>query len=94
MKAPAPMMFLPLLLAFPAAAQEEGVRDELTRLFDQVHKDLKEIDRLLLDAGKERDAAEKSAEAISGMRKILEQAQGRERSVVQAIEEILRKAPT
>lgn len=90
-------LFLPFLLLAPAAfAQEpeEAVREDLTRLFDQVHKDLQEIDRLLLEAGDDREAAEKSAEAVEGMKKILERVQGHGRSAVKSIEEILRKAPT
>jgi HEPN domain-containing protein len=100
MKAPLariPTLFLPFLLLAPAASPqepEEGVKEDLTRLFDQVHKDLKEIDRLLLEAGNGREAAEKSAEALAGMKKLLERVQGHGSSAVKSIEEILRKAPT
>jgi hypothetical protein len=86
----------PFLLLVPAAPKAQGdpVRDELTRLFDQVHKDLREIDRLLLEAGGDRGAASKGSAAVEGMKRLLEQAEGRERSAVRSIEEILRKAPT
>ncbi len=90
-------LFLPFLLLAPAASPqepEEEVREDLTRLFDQVHKDLREIDRLLLEAGDDREAGEKSADAVAGMKKILERVRGRGESAVKAIEEILRKAPT
>ena len=92
----ASLFFLPPLPS-PAAAQEphgEGIQDELTRLFRQVEKDLREIDRLLLEAGRERDAAGKSAEAVEGMKKILDEATQKSRAVSGAIDEILRKAPT
>ncbi|MGH7152278.1 MAG: hypothetical protein ACREIU_16355 [Planctomycetota bacterium] len=90
-------LFLPFLLLAPAASPqepEEEVREDLTRLFDQVHRDLKEIDRLLLEAGNDREAAEKSADAAAGIKKILERVQGHGSSAVKAIDEILRKAPT
>ena len=89
-------LLVPLFFGPSAGAQEreDGVRDELTKLFQKVEKDLKEIDRLLLEAGGTKEAAEKSAEAAAGMKKILEEARGRERSVVDAIDEILKKAPT
>lgn len=73
---------------------EPPIEEDLTRLFHQIREDLRTIDRLLLESGQEGEAAERAANAVEGMRRLLEETRTKQRAVVEGIDEVLRKAPT
>jgi hypothetical protein len=91
-----PLSFALSLFAAPGARSQEEppIEEELTKLFRQIREDLREIDRLLLEAGGEGEAARRAAGAVEGMRRLLEDTRTKQRAVVEGIDEVLRKAPT
>lgn len=82
------------LAAAPAAVAQgpEDPRQEVKRLFEQVSKDLDEIDKLLLQAASDRRSKAGAGEAATE-KDAAKEAHGKQREVVDAIQKILELVP-
>lgn len=75
---------------------EDDPHVEMARIFGEIEKDLREIDRLLSDASAggapAEGAAEKAAQAISGIDELLAKSEERSQAVLQGIDKLFELA--
>lgn len=81
------------LLGFQGPPSPDGAQEEIQELFRAIEKDLREIDRLLLEAGTGDSGRAKMEEASKKMEKLLQSALDGQKRVSTAIDEILKKIP-